>query len=187
MRRIFWMMAMFVILGTPLIAILWQTLNELLALQRKDPITREEVDLEEHEEPVTTGTVFLTLIFLMMIFGFLVPATELRLVRIPIFLAHSRSGQVSPVAVRERRGRCAPILSRARRCRPASHIGHTSTRHWPGRPPSDVDRREPRRPPWSAHPAPAGAHAPSCLLHPPRAPAVRALTLLEERLRKARS
>lgn len=38
--------------------------------ERKDPITKEEIDLEEHEEPVTTGTVFLTLIFLMMIFGF---------------------------------------------------------------------------------------------------------------------
>lgn len=33
MRRIFWVMAVFVIVGTPLIAILWQTLNELLALQ----------------------------------------------------------------------------------------------------------------------------------------------------------
>lgn len=41
-----------------------------MAEERRDPISREPIDIEEHEEPVTTGTIFLTLIFLMMIFGF---------------------------------------------------------------------------------------------------------------------
>lgn len=41
-----------------------------MAEERKDPITKESADVAEQEEPVTTGTVFLTLIFLMMIFGF---------------------------------------------------------------------------------------------------------------------
>lgn len=31
--RVFWMMAVFVVLGIPLVAVIWQTLNELLALQ----------------------------------------------------------------------------------------------------------------------------------------------------------
>lgn len=31
--RVFWMMALFVVLGIPLVAVIWQTLNELLALQ----------------------------------------------------------------------------------------------------------------------------------------------------------
>lgn len=32
-KRIFWMMALFVVVGAPLVAVLWETLNELLALQ----------------------------------------------------------------------------------------------------------------------------------------------------------
>lgn len=32
-QRIFWTMALFVVLGIPLVAVLWETLNELLALQ----------------------------------------------------------------------------------------------------------------------------------------------------------
>jgi flagellar biogenesis protein FliO len=69
--------ALFTVLGIPVLAFLWETLNKLIAgvfepwrlLVSTGSGDPRDTELAPEEEPVTTGTLFLTIVLLMIIGG----------------------------------------------------------------------------------------------------------------------